>query len=72
MGFPYTLTSVKHMRSKIIKHMRISTPFEILEASFEVQTEGQGSPEHIKCNYVDDSGEEWAAKKVTIFNSIFV
>ena len=72
MGCPYTLTSFKHMRSTIIKNMTIDTPFEILEASFEVYTEGQGSPEHIECNYIDDSGEEWAAKKVTIFNSIFV
>ena len=55
MGFPYTLTSVKHKRSTIIKNMRISTPLEILEASFEVHTEGQGSPEHKECNYIDDS-----------------
>ena len=30
------------MRSTIIKNMTIDTPFEILEASFEVYTEGQG------------------------------
>jgi hypothetical protein len=42
MGCPYTLTSVKHVRSTIIKNMTINTPFEILDTSFEVLIEVQG------------------------------
>ena len=39
MEFPYTLTSVKHMRNTIIKNMTITTLFEILDVSFEEHTE---------------------------------
>ena len=42
MGCPYTLTSVKHMRSTIIKNMTIYTPFEMLDTFFEVLIEFQG------------------------------